>query len=54
MAMAIAALPGGGVRVTPDEQDYESRKSRVVSLVMALVFGVGFLVMLAGIMGHVA
>ena len=40
--------------MTPDEDDYAGRNSRVVSLVMALVFGVGFLVMLAGIMGHVA
>ncbi|WP_268765780.1 hypothetical protein [Leifsonia sp. Root227] len=40
--------------MTPDEQDYGSRKSRVPSLIITLVLGAGLLVLIAGLMGHVA
>lgn len=36
-----------------DEDEYSGRSSRVVSLVVVLVLGVGLLTLIAGLMGHV-
>lgn len=39
--------------MTPDEEEYEHRPSRVVSLVITLVLGFGLLAMIFGILGQV-